>query len=438
MKLLDIIIPTFNNVHQLLQCLNSIQLGTFGQNRELMRFIIVNNGHDDLKNYIVESENLILLQPGVNLGWEGGLKLGLKHSDAPFVAFSNDDIRFVEGQKFWLWKMLSMFSDPNVAAVGPSSNYVMGLQSIFHDSEYTQLAVKYLIGFFFMVRRSALDEAGGVDDTLPGGDDIDLSIRLRDLGKTLICKRDVFVYHHGSQTGAVVHRGYWNSPQMQEKTNHALIRKHGMLKFWDTMVAGWAAQVEYSTPFINADVEGDLCRQHIGGEGNVVELGCGAVKTVPYAVGVDLRPKGEKIAFVAQDNNKSVAEIHADVSLELPFDEASQDCLIARHILEHCQDTLGTLKVWNRVLKEGGKLVVAVPNHELANTIVMHPEHVTAFTPDSLANLARVCGFEMEVVYPNANGVSLVAVFKKVADAHWALNAPKPTTAPAAARLVYA
>ena len=97
-------------------------------------------------------------------------------------------------------------------------------------------AIPYLIGFCLLVRRSALDEVGGIDSTLPGGDDIDLSIRLRQAGYTLVCDRHSFVYHYGYRTGERVHGdrtvpGGWNSPQMIQATANALIAKHGETAF---------------------------------------------------------------------------------------------------------------------------------------------------------------------------------------------------------------
>lgn len=41
--------------------------------------------------------------------------------------------------------------------------------------------------------------------------------------------------------------------------------------------------------------------------------------------------------------------------------EASQDFVIANHVLEHATDALGTLDNWLRVLRPGGMLFVAVP-----------------------------------------------------------------------------
>ena len=64
-----------------------------------------------------------------------------------------------------------------------------------------------------------------------------------------------FVYHHGLVTGNKVHgdstaRRGWNSPQMTEDTNFAIIRKHGF-KAWlktirDKPIAYEASADEYT------------------------------------------------------------------------------------------------------------------------------------------------------------------------------------------------
>lgn len=41
--------------------------------------------------------------------------------------------------------------------------------------------------------------------------------------------------------------------------------------------------------------------------------------------------------------------------------DASQDFVVANHVLEHASDALGTLEHWLRVLRPGGILFVAVP-----------------------------------------------------------------------------
>lgn len=410
---IDVIIPTYNNPQQLVSCLQSIFMSSHDCLKNLMRVVVVNNGDSKLSGVIQERSNLKVIECGKNLGWEGGLKRGLEESKSRIVVFANDDIRFVQGYKFGLWAMLSLLNDPSVGAVGPCSNFVMGQQNIFVDSYNVILDVKFLIGFFMMLRREVLEKVGGIDHTLPGGDDIDLSIRLRDAGYRLLCRRDVFLYHHGAQTGQRVYEGYWNSPQMQEKTNLAIIRKHGMLKFWETMIMGPHVSSEYSDGIYKGeDVEGDVCRKFVIGH-NVLEVGCGGKKTVAHAVAVDYYGAGEDIPFAEHRTVKSVADITADVSRDMPALDGTQDTIIARHILEHCQDTLGTLSVWNRMLKVGGRLIVAVPNNELGNTIMMNPEHILSFVPSSLSKLGKASGFKKIFEKTDINGVSFVMVFEK-------------------------
>ena len=146
----------------------------------LVRIIVVNNGAKE--SVPILGPGIEVIHAGKNLGWEGGLKLGLEKSDSEFVLFCNDDIVIPQSSFLWLENMLQHFGNPKCLAVGPASNCVMGLQSIFWDTGVASFKTTYLIGFFMLVRRSALELAGGIDDELPGGDDLDLSIRLRKAG----------------------------------------------------------------------------------------------------------------------------------------------------------------------------------------------------------------------------------------------------------------
>jgi GT2 family glycosyltransferase len=231
----DIIIPTWNNLTYLIPCVGSILQNTVS---DPFRIIVVNNGEPEHSKCFKEDPRLKILQQTENVGWERGLVAGLKVSDAPFVLFMNDDTFIPASSSDWLTRLLSHFDEPDCAAVGPSSNVVMGKQNIFAPVPENLIRAKFLIGFCEAVRRADLDAVGGIDESLPGGDDLDLSIRLRDLGKRLLIDRNVFVYHHGFKTGERVEggpnqTGGWNSIDKIERTNHALIRKHGLFKFLD-------------------------------------------------------------------------------------------------------------------------------------------------------------------------------------------------------------
>jgi GT2 family glycosyltransferase len=250
----DLIMPTFNNRDYLQPCLASL-LHESPTSRSF-RVLVVNNGHPESCDWIAEqgwSTVEVVQTDGRNLGWEGGLKRGLGLSSSPYVIFCNDDIHIPPSSRGWVDALLRHFGDDRVAAVGPASNMVMGLQNIFAVGFPPIVATRLLIGFCLAVRRSALDEVGGIDDSLPGGDDFDLGVRLRQAGYRLIADRRVFIYHHGFKTGERLHGtadqpGGWNSLQMQETTKLALIRKHGLAAWDETMSGAWEAVAEESRP----------------------------------------------------------------------------------------------------------------------------------------------------------------------------------------------
>jgi hypothetical protein len=407
----DIIIPTYNNPQYLGPCVESI-LGT-GVLNGYGRLIIVNNGQQPIRQMFKHYPQIVILDPGKNLGWEGGLALGLEHSKAPFVVFQNDDTFIPKANLMFYQRLLTQFNDRDVAAVGPATTVAAGWHSIFkRDPLRTPTEVSFLIFFTVMVRRADLDQVGGIDTSAPGGDDIDLSIRFRKAGKRLLVNPDAFLIHHGFKTGERVHGGPltpfgWNNQEFTDRTNRWLIQKHGFRTFIETQFG-----LDYSKPAEEPkDLEGDLVRVYVKGS-NVIELGCGFKKTVPYAIGVDRVDPGLDIPHVP--GGGSVADIVADVTKPLPIKDLTQDTIIARHILEHCIDTVQTLKNWNRVLKIGGRLVVAVPDENVTSGIPMNPEHCHAFTQESLASVMELCGFKTVTSHSANNSVSFVGCYEKV------------------------
>lgn len=400
MALVDVIIPSFDNPNYLVPCVRS-----FGRalQMNLVRIIIVNNGQKE--SVPVLGPGIEVIQAGKNLGWEGGLKLGLEHSDSEFVLFCNDDIVIPQSSFLWLENMLQHFRDPACSAVGPSSNCVMGLQSMFWDTGAPVFKTTYLIGFFMLVRRKALELAGGIDDELPGGDDLDLSIRLRKVGGYLVCDKTVFIYHHGFKTGERVNGADWNSVRMQEATNKALWEKHGLKEYLDTL-HNIHREDQYTVP-ARGDTEGDLVRKYTQG-GRVYELGCGDTKTLKGNVGVDVVPRGAQMGGVY--NRFSDADIVANVFDPLPIENA--DCFIARHILEHTHDPINAVRNWKKSLKHGGRLIVAVPDESLMRTIPLNPEHKCAFTKISLQRLMETEGYKTISIEDSGNDISLVGVFE--------------------------
>lgn len=415
---ITIIIPTWNNPQYLTPCIESIRAtGVLGG---LCKLLIVNNGKQPIAEQTKGWPNTEVLEPGENLGWERGLELGMKHSTSPFVVFQNDDTHIPHANQHFYYTLLKTFNDDNVAAVGPATTVASGWHSIFQRYPLQiGCEVSFLIFFTVMIRRSHYDLVGGIDTACPGGDDFDLSIRLRKAGKKLVVNPNAFLIHHGFKSGERLRGGAdtvggWNSKEMTDRTNQYLINKHGFKTFMQTR----RGLELVSEPPI--DSEGNMVRS-FAKKGEILELGCGGSKTVSASVGIDRVPKGELIPHVAKI---SVADIVADVTGHLPVPDNSCDVVIARHILEHCVDSVKTIREWARPLRIGGQMIIAVPNEKVCRGIPMNPEHLHGFTPESLKSLMEVCGFKQLDVADPQNGISFVGSYEKITQTQAPISEP--------------
>ena len=236
MTSLSVIIPTYSNRYWITRCLNSLVSAKF---QEIDTVHIVDN-HGDFKFLDCWAALPIkVTRPGVNTGWTGALALILPKVKSEFVMFLNDDTEF-ELLPDRLAMLLSHFADPQVGMVGPATGIAMGAQAL--DGPAIE-DVKLLIGFCQIVRRSALEKAGGLDTQfIHGGDDLDICIRLKDAGYRLVLDRRVFVYHHAFKTGNRLFGnsripGGWNSQEMATHVYEQVTDKHGQDRLLEIIAA---------------------------------------------------------------------------------------------------------------------------------------------------------------------------------------------------------
>lgn len=146
----------------------------------------------------------VLTRP--NGGPASARNTGIRESAGEFIAFTDSDCLPEEG---WLAELLEGFDSPRVAGVGGVvrradadllSEYVDAaglLNPLIRDGE-----VDYLVTANACFRRDVLFEADLFDErfVLPGGEDTELSVRVRSLGYELRFNPAAVVLHHHRQT----------------------------------------------------------------------------------------------------------------------------------------------------------------------------------------------------------------------------------------------
>ena len=444
MKLVTIIIPTLNNVEYFTQTLESISINTVG----LFRFVIVNQGNKELENYVQFSDPKIaglrsskMLHVDKPLGWAGAINYGFSHmhpaleldnskeheyyeggpiyySDKDFspakkrgykqltgdyILLMNDDTMILPGNFSWLTDLTNVLEcDSKVGAVGPCSNFVAGWQNMRNhypvsDKPPLLLEVKYLIGFCMLIRRDLFEKLGGLDETLPGGDDLDLSIRIRDAGYKLVAKRDTFVYHFGQITGKKEFGADWDSERHQLATKHAIIRKHGFRKMHEC----YSNEFKPYEALAQEYYDGNVFRQIVKGKG--LDIGCGNNKE-PEACGIDAEVDGQQ----------TQADIIGYGDDLIAFKDNSQDYILSRHSIEHFFNPFTTLREWYRVLKPGGKLGIATPDGKRYPSIDVDGDHKHQYDRGTMVELLKHTGFKVIDVDGCKNQLDFYVIAEKI------------------------
>jgi GT2 family glycosyltransferase len=390
--LLTIAIPTWNNLQQLQWCIDSL----FRFTEYPFKVVIVDNGGQrEVENWLsVDSRAITVINAEHNLGWMKAINLVLEDCDTDYFCMLNDDVVFTPNQpQFWR-TLLSNFSDSSVGAVNPCSNFVAGPQSLLQIDTSLIFNSSILIGFCLAIKTETLKLLGGLDETLPGGDDLDLSIRLMSAGFDLRVDKGCYLHHFGQQTGNRVHAGFWDSSWHQELVNNAIIKKHGLLKWLECFKAGWtntkagiAIEDDVEHLWVEAQIERNKGK-------DILDVGAGSRK-IDGVVSVDIID-GVGVAG-GQKGKETKPDIVADAA-DIPLENESQDLIIATHILEHTIDPLRTLKEWLRLLRPEGRIILSVPNNERLPTMLIDYTHVHAYNEDSLKNIMEVSGFFIDSI----------------------------------------
>lgn len=93
------------------------------------------------------------------------------------------------------------------------------------------------------------------------------------------------------------------------------------------------------------------------------------------------------------------------------------DLITMFHVLEHLADPIGALKKIGHRLKEGGILYIEVPDATRLSSpkYMFFTAHTLYFTPDSLQNMLRCAGYEVECLSePGAGNIRLAGKYRGI------------------------
>ena len=221
----SIVIPHWNNVDVLSECLESISNTDF----ENFETIVVDNSSTDNSVASVRSNypNVKLIENDKNYGYAGGCNIGAEAASGDFLIFLNND---TVQEKDWISNLIKTInSDDKIAAVQPKIlNYydrnvfdyaggsgghmdiycfpfARGRIFSFQENDEGQYNNKekcfWSSGTCFMVRRELFQKAGGFDESFFAHmEEIDLCWRLYAMGFEVWVEPDSVVYHKNALT----------------------------------------------------------------------------------------------------------------------------------------------------------------------------------------------------------------------------------------------
>ena len=140
----------------------------------------------------------------------------------------------------------------------------------------------------------------------------------------------------------------------------------------------------------------------------ILDVGCGRGVILGALAGQGFEVHGLEISAEAARGADPRAEIRIAENLkDAEYRTASFDQIIIWHVLEHVNDPAGTLREAHRILKPGGRLIVAVPNFSslqarCTGAAWFHldlPRHVYHFPLPALRQLLTLTGFRVRSVH---------------------------------------
>lgn len=267
----SIIIPTYDNLVCLRQCLDSIRSCT----KELYDIIVVDNGSNlDVMTYLEEQKDIVYIRTARKT-FAQACNIGLTFAKGDFVCFLNDDTIV---SKNWLKYLVETAGITGCS--GPLSNCDKGWYHNFNlfikgislepgihkpgflepveiynfESPVKQIVERPWIAFYCtVVRRDVLDKVGLLDEKFSNsGEDADYCVRINKAGYRCFQDYRSFVFHYGAVTRKNVEKEEFKDYHEKDEANKVIMKK----KFTSKLVVLYSGPAFERWDYKNLDTDG--------------------------------------------------------------------------------------------------------------------------------------------------------------------------------------
>ena len=202
--LVSVVLPTFNRAPVLARAMNSV----LAQDYRNLELIVVDDGSTDETEAVVKAcrDSRVRYARQANAGPGAARNAGLRLAAGEFVAFQDSDDEWLPTK---LGKQMATFggAGPDLGLVACGHSNRGGPPDRYREwvtDEWIQrgdIAGSLLTGLYFptptwVLRKSALERAGGFDESLPSCEDWDLAFRLSDLCRIHCIPEVLLIKHH--------------------------------------------------------------------------------------------------------------------------------------------------------------------------------------------------------------------------------------------------
>lgn len=248
----SVIIPVFNRWDLTSECLKSLREHTPGSDYEVI--VVDNASGDETPAHLPGfGENLFghrfrYLRFEENRNFGPACNAGAKAAEAPLLFFLNNDTLMTPD---WLPPLLKRLENPAVGMVGPlllyEDNLVQHMGVVCTPSGFTHLyqhfpkdhqvvhkprELQVLTAAAILLTKELFFDCGGFFEGYCNGfEDIELSLRVRQAGKKLVCETSSVIYHLESQSPGRLDANNRNAAILQERCGNDFyidIHRHGL------------------------------------------------------------------------------------------------------------------------------------------------------------------------------------------------------------------